>query len=44
MTPVEYTIGTAAAIGLDPTPESVPVRGLGFGVPKPPVASPWRTP
>ncbi len=28
----------------DPTPKSVPVRGLGFGVPKPPVASPWRTP
>ena len=29
---------------IDPTPKSVPVRGLGFGVPKPPVASPWRTP
>ncbi len=28
----------------DRSPKTVPVRGLGFGVPQPPVASPWRTP
>ena len=28
----------------DRSPQTVPVRGLGFGVPQPPVASPWRTP